>query len=768
MGKLTSIYNFVPLNQEVFYPSWADMVSQDAPFSDGEDGVIEVTLRNVSPLFIRNGSADRDNQDPHSAHVMVGGKRLYFLPGSSIKGMLRTTLEIMSFGKMTQYTERFFSKRELGGKQTADGSAYVELMKGVKPAWLRQEGEKLFLTPCDGNWLRIGDAELKAKYPSLGSAKTGWAKNKAISKEASQWYPIHKMAGAKYRIVCTGNINKKSKDYLFPTGRLKEVEVEERIKTAFFTVHEPSPDFDKITEFLKSGRELAVFYLPGKSPYEVRAIGISAMLRYPYKQSVSDLVKVQQSPTLDRRDLAEAIFGYISPADSMRGRVQIGNAFADKPLADSQLRPKVAGVLGQPKASFYPFYLKQTTNPYKTYDTADGIAGRKLYRVHRGSSVTTLPLGNGNENALSRFIPIPEGQVFHLRIAVHNLRKTETGALLSALTLHQTKNAWHNIGLAKGYGYGKLEIEDISLSNGFALTVGDYLKAFERQMSLFTYTELPSKRMWADTPQVAALMEILGEHDDADLHVMEINSKKYGKEYVEAKRHFDKLVEKTIHVTSLLSETDKAQIREESSTYREELQRRDVAEKTRQWSLQHKADYEMAEQLHKQKKFDEAIAKYNAISHELSLLSLDHTEVDAALDKVRQDKEAWVKEQEKIADDEKEAKRLKLFAAGLAAFLDEKYANGTANEGKYKVADYALMGRKADHWMQRINKPQETALTDSEKEAYAATFQRLYPQGCHPKKEDKALKDRNSKIWQNAKDKLGDRFEELLGNLLET
>ena len=154
MEKLTSIYNFVPLNAQVFYPSWANQVSQDAPFSDGEDGYIDVTLHNVSPLFIRNGSADRNNSDPYSAHVMKDGKRLYFLPATSVKGMLRSTLEIMSFGKMTQYTNRFFSKRELGGQYTPDGKAYVALMEDVKPAWLRMKSEELFLTPCSGDYLR--------------------------------------------------------------------------------------------------------------------------------------------------------------------------------------------------------------------------------------------------------------------------------------------------------------------------------------------------------------------------------------------------------------------------------------------------------------------------------------------------------------------------------------------------------------------------------------------------------------------------------------
>lgn len=80
--KITAPYNFVPLNEKVFYPSWSEQVTQDLPFSDSEDGVIEVKIKNVSPLFTRDGALNE-----HSAHIMgKDGKRHYFIPGTTIKG----------------------------------------------------------------------------------------------------------------------------------------------------------------------------------------------------------------------------------------------------------------------------------------------------------------------------------------------------------------------------------------------------------------------------------------------------------------------------------------------------------------------------------------------------------------------------------------------------------------------------------------------------------------------------------------------------------
>lgn len=775
MGKLTSIYNFVPLNEQVFYPSWADQVSQDAPFSDGEDGYIDVTLRNVSPLFIRNGNADRNTHDPHSAHVMVDGKRLYFLPATSIKGMLRSTLEIMSFGKMTQYTDRFFGFRDLGNNQTSDGKAYLSEMEKIKPGWLRwdSEEEKLYLSPCDDKIELIEDTELLKLYPSFKYVysserlivKTGWQKNKAIREDGGELYPLYTKNGKQYRIVCTGNFSSKKLDFLFPVEKLNEFEVEEGkdkkdklVTMAFFTVHEPTPDFktaksdvkgksgllnQTIVGYLESGGILPVFYVPGDKDCDVKAIGLSKLIRMPYRENVGKIIITQQKNLVPQNpDLAEAIFGYTNGEnnDSLRGRVQFGNAFSDTPIADDELGEGISGVLGQPKASFYPFYLNQTNNPYKTYNNPDGIAGRKLYRIHRGGSTTKLPQGNSNKNTKGEpFFPIPSNQTFNLRIVVHNLRKMEIGALLSALTLHNTKNVWHNIGLARGYGYGKLAIDDVKLSNNFSFTKEEYLKEFEYQMSLFTLKY--SSRMWIDTPQITRLMQIHSEHDDADLHVMTLD------EYGEASKNdnFGTLEEKsTVSATSLLTPTEKSYLRKH------------------QWTDAHKADYADADSLFNGGKYDEAIAKLNAMVDELRILGLETTDEDALIEKVRNSKNAeFEKQQQDALAKQEEAKKQKI-SAGLGATLDEVFAEGTPKAGQYKVADFKGLNNRTDQWIKKLK---ETSLTNSEKSDYASTFRRLAQPGTHPKKEDKDLANKKSKLWQTAQKRLEDSFDTLLGDL---
>jgi len=93
---------------------------------------------------------------------------------------------------------------------------------------------------------------------------------------------------------------------------------------------------------------------------------------------------------------------------------------------------------------------------------------------------------------------------------------------------------YHNLGLAKGYGYGKIEINNVSL-NGFKKSVDEYLGDFEKEMNQF----LEGKK-WNESQEVLSLLKILSEHKPAkDLGVMTL------KEYREAKKKqkFDTLKE---------------------------------------------------------------------------------------------------------------------------------------------------------------------------------------------------------------------------------
>ena len=134
------------------------------------------------------------------------------------------------------------------------------------------------------------------------------------------------------------------------------------------------------------------------------------------------------------------------------------------------------------------------------------IRGYKRYPVH--STIKKSLLTNENEKVRTKFKPLDAGTVFKGKIRFHNLKKAEIGALLSALTFHgQSENCFHNIGMAKPLGYGKIKIE-LSMPN-LAHTQQEYLDAFESEIT----KAIPN---WKNAPQLTELFAMCKEDQTKD------------------------------------------------------------------------------------------------------------------------------------------------------------------------------------------------------------------------------------------------------------
>ena len=127
------------------------------------------------------------------------------------------------------------------------------------------------------------------------------------------------------------------------------------------------------------------------------------------------------------------------------------------------------------------------------------------------------------------FYALPTGMEFKLRINVHNLKKVEIGALLSALTIHETDGVFHNLGLAKSYGYGKIQIENVTLHK-LRHNSDDYELAFEDAMDEFLTSCEGQETRWCDSKQMTMLASILSEHDDRDVKLMNLKEYSFNKD----------------------------------------------------------------------------------------------------------------------------------------------------------------------------------------------------------------------------------------------
>lgn len=166
----------------------------------------------------------------------------------------------------------------------------------------------------------------------------------------------------------------------------------------------------------------------------------------------------------DRMDLAECLFGKVT-GESLRGRVQFSQA---ELTSESQELDEKEVYCGQPKATFYPIYVKQegengivSDDGYFTLDdtTESGayLKGWKRYPV-RTSIMDPLPdIPEGQEEHTQHFKPLAAGSVFECDIRYFNLKRVELGALLYAMNLFE--DAIYSLGFGKPYGYGQVKIE---------------------------------------------------------------------------------------------------------------------------------------------------------------------------------------------------------------------------------------------------------------------------------------------------------------------
>lgn len=529
---ITAPFNFVPLNEQVFFPPWAEDVNHDVPFEDGESGEIEVTITAKSPIFIRNHSDDKNN--PSTEFCNYNGE--YYIPATSVKGMVRNVLEIMSFSKMNQFDDDTYAVRDLS---RSDNFYMTQMKEDTFCGWLKKNGGDYIIEDC-GIPLRIHHDEIDkalnvdfaSHFHEVGFEKTSEYKYNLIGGELKQITVSspYKSKKNKYdtRLFCDFD-KKGQKGILVLTGQptprqnngqrgdgkgfefvfldvKREVKIDKKVfenfKFAYFDKRDTQPkeslDWKYWKEKLYNGEKIPVFFQ--KQENKIKHFGLSYLYKLPYEYSIKDGIKDIHFD--DRADMTETIFGYVNKQtkQSLKGRVYFSHFKANGNILELSSRTEI---LGTPRASYYPMYVKQYDGKlFTTYMNSNfSIAGRKRYPIHKNNSVMQTE-DTGNTKVGTTFKPLKDGALFKGKIKYHNLKKAELGALLSALTFHNCSGLYYNIGLAKSLGYGKIAVDIKGIEN-----IDEYLKEFEIIIS----EQIPN---WRDSQELKELLSMAKEQNN--------------------------------------------------------------------------------------------------------------------------------------------------------------------------------------------------------------------------------------------------------------
>ncbi len=466
-------YNFVPLPEVVVtaVESASELPDHDRYYPDRYTGYFEVTLTTMSPVYVRcpltrqefdldEQNKDRngrpiDNQTRYTDRIKNTPDFFYtrdrnqpVIPGSSLRGMLRSVLEIVSYGKVQWVTEKNLFFRTLD--DTAIGRYYRSRMTGkVETGFLKRKADGYVIKVC-----RMARVQRTLLSNRLGDLYEGHGPNKTPRWDGQphQWMPVwvrlsnngkfvkeicynqpaKRNGWQKGILVITGDVPGKKKEFVFllPDPNAEEIPVPEKLIERFhdndqitqwqeraFPKDKPKPNCrDRDGMLRRDPPEPGdpVFFL--RENGQLTFFGRAQMFRLPYTKRPIDLVPPELRRPEDI-DYAEALFGFVRTREELEdmkqrgvvseippqgdkrrayaGRVFVTDAVPEEGQTDFWLssNPITPKILATPKPTAFQHYLTQQEpddkNKLDHYDSPPPhdtvIRGHKRY-WHQGLS----------------------------------------------------------------------------------------------------------------------------------------------------------------------------------------------------------------------------------------------------------------------------------------------------------------------------------------------------------------------------------------------
>ncbi|MEH1789786.1 MAG: TIGR03986 family CRISPR-associated RAMP protein [Nostoc sp.] len=521
-------YNFVELPDKIVAAELeanGNLRNNNRYYSDRYTGIIECILTTSSPLYIRCGLTKEEFECGTEAKNLPD---FYYidpitkkpvLPGSSLRGMLRTLVEIISFSKISQVSDfqrLFFRAVATLPKDDSLAQAYRQYINPnqVKAGYLKRDGDTWkIITARENNstsfaWVKEEDLS-STDFPELkrfdnpgylpqdipvSFQRITKPKGRYIAEDVTipKQYPLNQG-----RLVASGNMKETSDSD------------SESIRTYHCVVFAPSPnpnktytidpeainddylnaltDFQKLPPFdeklgmLQENRP--VFYCQPTQGNIVTLFGHSPNFRIPYSPNgdgkAATVVDFIPENLRDDSiiDIAEAIFGFVrrdkqpeGKEQSRAGRISVSDAIclSDISMTQDVITPKI---LASPKPTTYQHYLVQPeeTNAeksklkhYASQPTEETIIrGHKLY-WHKGSNPDIQhPKPNEvKDTQTTQIKPIKSDVEFQFTIRFENLSRVEIGALMWILNIAQNNDYRLSLGMGKPLGMGAVKIEN--------------------------------------------------------------------------------------------------------------------------------------------------------------------------------------------------------------------------------------------------------------------------------------------------------------------
>lgn len=530
LRKAHAPYNFVPLPENKILTALEK--GKTLPGHDKMDpqritGEIQITLTACTPVFVSDGSdkkksdgSDKKKKDLHFFRT-AGGK--YAIPGSTVRGMARENMQILSFSPLHLkddfmdfqiYFRQFAGRKDnvTGGLkkyyktklgiQPIDGQPYTSVAVNVKSGWIRCENGDYYVSPTGEPYLRVPrqhpDVQQFKISPELRDEKE---KTRANNARVVEVFYTDDGQGNVKRIFKPSDPAvqepepRKKRGALLYTGKT----VGKVLKNCIYLFPEPDNTAEKMSDedvlsyredFENRRNNLNAYYDPSfwELPQEGQSkpvfylktdghlyCGMTQFLRIGYLYPLSGGLPEYGVDLESLVDYPRAILGFVSQKESWRSRVSFSDCLK---VTEHQEMEPIQMILASPKPSWYPGYVVPDGNRAVHYNqegrvmaNAGDEAAKAGFRL-RGFKQYWLKEPVATSVASDTTIrPMPVGTKFTGTVRYHDLTPAELGLLLWSLRLgleglqeDKSEPCYQTIGMGKPYGYGRMQLTINSLT----------------------------------------------------------------------------------------------------------------------------------------------------------------------------------------------------------------------------------------------------------------------------------------------------------------
>ncbi len=465
-NKATAPYNFIPLNKKVI---GAEIINQYKFYDDRYNGTIKCQLKTITPIFIGNDEINKAiGGDSSQDFFNIEGK--YLIPGSSIKGMLRTLVEIVSYSKLTQFNDEYLYYRTFADENKTMRELYkrdmVEEYKDdknnnkynpiTKGGYLKKIGLNYYIIPAkEINNKSYHNVKIVDNDQNEVTVKV--CENE---RKTGKPFSIHKLDNNEY-LVISGKINNKlSERVIHEIGGIEKqilVTREDIISYREDKNRNVKIDLLKLADNENNYPDgVPCFFRVWSTENGTKRVnfGHTVMFRKSYNRSIGLSIKQE-----NKIDIAEVMFGKIyndKSKQGWKGRVAVTDAYPNGKIKFET--KQIIKTLGSPKPTSVQLYIDQSGKNLKTYNDSDAqIRGHKMYWHRSGKNWAYETQEDiNNRNIEQKIHPISKDNVFNFEIKFNNLSEIELGALLFVVDLPE--GLAHKLGKGKSRGLGSVKI----------------------------------------------------------------------------------------------------------------------------------------------------------------------------------------------------------------------------------------------------------------------------------------------------------------------